>query len=133
MVQENKKDVLVEYRDWYKCFKDELFIQPGVTSNMSVSEAAEVVAGSNPYIHKRLDAIKMGESYGMSDVVSLGEKVPELVPFMRLDFTTQDYISYYVSMKDKLFATAAGKHPSINVRERARWCELFLLNEVSRT
>ena len=55
-------------RDWYKCFKDELYKQPGVTPDMDVREAAEHVAQSNDFIAYQLNAIKIAEDYGIGRV-----------------------------------------------------------------
>ncbi len=119
-------------RDWYKCFKDELYRQPGVTMDMDVREAAEHVAKTNDFIAYQLNAIKMLEEYGIgnSDTPIIHEE--ELISITRMDLTSQDYLARYVSLKDKIFAKAAGKLPRrLLPAARMRWCELYLLSEES--
>lgn len=114
-------------RDWYKCFKDELYKQPGVTPDMDVREAAEHVAKTNDFIAYQLNAIKIAEDYGIgrSDTPIIHES--ELVSMTRMDLMSQDYLARYVSLKDKIFARAAGKLPRRLIpAARMRWCELYL-------
>ena len=129
MVQENKKDGLVKYKDWYKCFRDELFKQPGVITDMGVREAAEHVAKTNDFIAYQLGAIKMNEDYGIADSATPIIHEEALVSITRMDLTSQDYLARYVSLKDPIFARAAGKLPRRMLpRARMRWCELYLLS-----
>ncbi len=114
-------------RDWYKCFIDELYKQPGVTDEMDVREAAEHVSRSNDFIAYQLNAIKIAEDYGIgrSDTSIINEQ--ELVSITRMDLVSQDYLARYVSLKDKIFARAAGKLPRrLLPAARMRWCELYL-------
>lgn len=119
-------------RDWYKCFKDELYKQPGVTVDMDVREAAEYVAKTNDFIAYQLEPIKTAEDYGIgnSDTPIINE--PELVSVNCMDLMSQDYLARYVSLKDKYFAKAAGKLPRrLLPAARMRWCELYLKAEES--
>jgi hypothetical protein len=101
----------IKNRDWYKCFKDELFKQPGVTADMDVREAAEHVAKTNDFIAYQLGAIKICEDYNMGSDEGFFAHNSELVHVTRMDLVIQDYIARYVSLKDKQFAKAAGKLP----------------------
>jgi hypothetical protein len=116
MPQENEPSVLVEYRNWYQAFVDELKKQPGTVKCSSVVEAAHIVAESNPYLKERLDFIERSEAIGADTLITLAEiknketGEPELLPFMHIDLTTRDYIALYLSLVEPHFATIACIH-----------------------
>jgi len=125
-MQDKNHKQIVKPRNWYKKFKDELYRQVGVTKEMTVSEAATVVAEVNPYIKHSLSAICLSEDMGIGEGAGFPFDNPKLIPITRMDLVSEDHAMYYVSLKDKDFANAAGKHPTINIRERERWAELYL-------
>jgi len=128
MMQKQNNEVLVEYKDWYKCFRDELFSQSGVSKGMSVVQASSLVAETNPYIKLQFDFIKRGEAMGGS-FLDLAEKKPEMIQYMHLDFLSRDYIALYLSLKDKHFASicaGASRKWMMGPHERDAMCEAFL-------
>jgi len=128
MMQKQNNEVLVQYKDWYKCFKEELFKQPGVGGEMSVVQASEVVAETNPYIKLQFDFIKRSEAMGGA-FMELAEKKPEMIQYMHLDFLSRDYIALYLSLKDKHFASICAGSPRkwmMGPHERDAMCEAFL-------
>lgn len=116
MEQNTEQSIVVEYKDWYKTFVDELMRQPGTEESSSILEAARVVAETNKYIKERLDFIERSEAMGHSTVLELANihdretGKPKLLPFMHLDFLTQDYIALYLALKNPQFASIASVH-----------------------
>lgn len=128
MMQKQENEVLIEYKDWYKCFREELFKQPGVSENMSVVEASRVIAETNPYVKRQLDFIERSESMGGA-FLDLAEKKPEMIQFMHLDFLSRDYIALYLSLKNEYFASICAERRerwSVGPHERDAMCEAFL-------
>ncbi len=116
MVEKNSVGVFVEYKNWYKCFREELFRQPGVEDGMTIVEASKVVAETNPYINGQLSFIRESEIIGFGTIEELADihdqktGKPKLLPFMHLDFLTQDYIALYLALKNPQFASIASVH-----------------------
>jgi hypothetical protein len=128
MTQKQNEDVLFEYKDWYRCFTEELFKQRGVSSDMTVTQASRAVAETNPYIKRQLDFIERGESMGGA-FLDLAENKPEMIQYMHLDFLSRDYIALYLSLKDEHFASICAGSPGkwmIGPHERDAMCEAFL-------
>jgi hypothetical protein len=121
---------------WYKLFVEELRNQPEAAQYPQLTEIIKAVSERNQYLEKYLNSILL-HILDRQHVALHGGRRPapkgimtDLLKTQSLNYSDDEFLSYYVSLKDPLFATAASKG-RLNKAERRRWCELYLLSYVT--
>ena len=117
---------------WHRLFIEELRKQVEVESAMHPAAAVGVVSERNPYIKKHLHKLMGYEVKRRRMIFNYGNESPrgpsELERWLSpkpIEYEPDEYRAYYVSLLDPLFASAAAK-ACLTVKERDRWCELYL-------